>query len=221
MASRYRRASARGVAAHSRRHARPLASGLAAVALVRRGRDLDGGLVSRVLERRRHRRRHAAADRRVLRADAAPDGRADRVAGEGMKVVILAGGLGTRLAEERVTIPKPMVLIGQHPILWHIMKFYASYGLEEFVLALGYKAEVVKNFFLQFADMASDLTVDLGAGTVERRRRHEETWKIHLINTGLDTLTGGRVRRLAPLIRDETFMLTWRRRLQRTARSPV
>ena len=126
-----------------------------------------------------------------------------------MKVVILAGGLGTRLAEETVTIPKPMVLIGQHPILWHIMKFYASYGFEEFVLALGYKAEVVKNFFLQFADMASDLTIDLGAGTVERRRRHEEAWKIHLIDTGLDTLTGGRVRRLAPLIRDEAFMLTY------------
>ena len=126
-----------------------------------------------------------------------------------MKVVILAGGLGTRLAEETVAIPKPMVLIGQHPILWHIMKFYASYRFEEFVLALGYKAEVVKNFFLQFADMASDLTIDLGAGTVERRRRHEETWKIHLIDTGLDTLTGGRVRRLAPLIRDDTFMLTY------------
>ena len=109
-----------------------------------------------------------------------------------MKVVILAGGFGTRLAEETVTIPKPKVQIGQHPILWHIMKFYASYGFEEFVVALGYKADVVKNFFLQFADMASDLTIDLGTGTVERRRRHEEAWKIHLIDTGLDTLTGGR-----------------------------
>jgi glucose-1-phosphate cytidylyltransferase len=126
-----------------------------------------------------------------------------------MKVVILAGGFGTRLAEETVAIPKPMIQIGQHPILWHIMKFYASYGFEEFVVALGYKAEVVKNFFLQFADMASDLTIDLGKGTVERRRRHEETWKIHLIDTGLDTLTGGRVLRLAPLISGETFMLTY------------
>ena len=126
-----------------------------------------------------------------------------------MKVVILAGGFGTRLAEETVTIPKPMVQIGQHPILWHIMKFYASYGFEEFVVALGYRAEVVKNFFLHFADMASDLTVDLGAGTVERRRRHQETWKIHLIDTGLETLTGGRVRRLAPLLSGETFMLTY------------
>jgi glucose-1-phosphate cytidylyltransferase len=126
-----------------------------------------------------------------------------------MKVVILAGGFGTRLAEETVTIPKPMVQIGQHPILWHIMKFYASYGFEEFVLALGYKADVVKSFFLQFADMASDLTIDLGAGTVERRRRQQETWKIHLIDTGLDTLTGGRVLRLAPFVRDGTFMLTY------------
>src|SRR5262245_65273165 len=114
-----------------------------------------------------------------------------------MKVVILAGGLGTRLAEETVTIPKPMVLIGQHPILWHIMKFYASYGFEELVLALGYKAEVVKNFFLQIADMATDLTIDLGSGRVERRRRHEEAWKIHLVATGIDTLTCGRVAVLA------------------------
>lgn len=126
-----------------------------------------------------------------------------------MKVVILAGGLGTRLAEETGTIPKPMVQIGQHPILWHIMKFYASYGFEEFVVALGYRAEVVKNFFLQFDDMASDLTIDLAAGTVERRRRPRETWKIHLIDTGLETLTGGRLRRLAPLLREGTFMLTY------------
>jgi glucose-1-phosphate cytidylyltransferase len=126
-----------------------------------------------------------------------------------MKVVILAGGFGARLAEETVSIPKPMVQIGQHPMLWHIMKYYASYGFEEFVLALGYKAEVVKNFFLQFADMASDLTIDLGAGTVERRRRHEESWRIHLIDTGLETLTGGRVLRLAPFLSDATFMLTY------------
>src|SRR5262252_7395671 len=126
-----------------------------------------------------------------------------------MKVVILAGGFGTRLAEETVAVPKPMVQIGQHPILWHIMKFYASYGFEEFVVALGYKADVVKNFFLQFADMASDLTIDLGTGVVKRRRHHEETWKIHLIDTGRDTLTGGRLRRLAPLIKGATFMLTY------------
>jgi glucose-1-phosphate cytidylyltransferase len=126
-----------------------------------------------------------------------------------MKVVILAGGLGTRLAEETINIPKPMVQIGQHPMLWHIMKFYASYGFEEFVVALGYKAEVVKDFFLQFADMASDLTINLATGTVERRRHHEESWNVHLIDTGLHTLIGGRLRRLAPLIGDATFMLTY------------
>jgi glucose-1-phosphate cytidylyltransferase len=126
-----------------------------------------------------------------------------------MKVVILAGGFGTRLSEETVAIPKPMVQIGGHPMLWHIMKFYASYGFEEFVLALGHKAEVVKNFFLQFADMASDLTIDLAAGTVERRRRHGERWKVHLIDTGLNTFTGGRLLRLAPIIGGETFMLTY------------
>jgi glucose-1-phosphate cytidylyltransferase len=129
--------------------------------------------------------------------------------GDAMKVVILAGGFGTRLGEETVNIPKPMVRIGQHPMLWHIMKFYASYGFEEFVVALGYKAEVVKNFFLQFADMASDLTINLAAGTVERRRRHQERWTVHLIDTGLDTLTGGRVLRLAPIIGGKTFMLTY------------
>src|SRR5215470_3825394 len=126
-----------------------------------------------------------------------------------MKVVILAGGFGTRLGEETVTVPKPMVRIGPHPMLWHIMKYYASYGFGEFVVALGYKAEVVKSYFLQFADMASDLTIDLAAGTVERRRRHHESWTVHLIDTGLDTLTGGRVLRLAPIIGAETFMLTY------------
>src|SRR5215467_11184053 len=126
-----------------------------------------------------------------------------------MKVVILAGGFGTRLAEETVAVPKPMVQIGQHPILWHIMKFYASYGFEEFVVALGYKADVVKNFFLHFGDFESDLSIDLATGTVERHFRQPETWKIHLIDTGLATLTGGRLRRLAPTIGDGTFMLTY------------
>jgi glucose-1-phosphate cytidylyltransferase len=126
-----------------------------------------------------------------------------------MKVVILAGGFGTRLAEETVAIPKPMVQIGQHPMLWHIMKFYASYGFSEFVVALGYKADVVKNFFLHFADFESDLSIDLATGSVERHRRQQEAWKVHLIDTGLNTQTGGRVRRLAPIIGRETFMLTY------------
>src|SRR6476646_914639 len=105
-----------------------------------------------------------------------------------MKVVILAGGFGTRLGEESIRMPKPMVQIGPHPMLWHIMKYYASYGFEEFVVALGYKAEVVKSYFLQFADMANDLTIDLAAGTVKRLRRHQERWTVHLVDTGLDTL---------------------------------
>ena len=87
-----------------------------------------------------------------------------------------------------------MVQVGQHPMLWHIMKYYASYGFEEFVVALGYKADVVKNFFVHFADFESDLTIDLATGNVERRRRHQEAWRIHLIDTGLETLTGGRLR---------------------------
>jgi glucose-1-phosphate cytidylyltransferase len=126
-----------------------------------------------------------------------------------MRVVILAGGFGTRLAEETVTIPKPMIQVGQQPMLWHIMKYYASYGFAEFVVALGYKAEVVKNFFLHFADFESDLTIDLATGSVQRSRRNAENWKVHLIDTGLTTLTGGRVKRLAPIIGDETFMLTY------------
>jgi glucose-1-phosphate cytidylyltransferase len=126
-----------------------------------------------------------------------------------MKVVILAGGFGTRLAEETVAIPKPMVEIGRHPMLWHIMKYYASYGFEEFVVALGYKSEVIKNFFLHFFDFESDLTIDLAAGTVERRRRPQEAWKVHLMDTGLRTQTGGRLRRLASTIGGDTFMLTY------------
>jgi len=129
--------------------------------------------------------------------------------GNQTKVIILAGGMGTRLAEETITLPKPMVRIGQHPIIWHIMKIYESYGFDEFVVALGYKAESIKDFFLHFADLASDLTIDLAAGTVARRRCQQEAWKIHLIDTGLETLTGGRVRRLAPLIGRQTFMLTY------------
>src|SRR5258707_173957 len=126
-----------------------------------------------------------------------------------MKVVILAGGFGTRLAEETVSIPKPMVQVGQHPMLWHIMKYYASYGFEEFAVALGYKSDVVKSFFLHFADFESDLTIDLATGSVERRRRHQEAWTIHLIDTGLETLTCGRLRRLQPLLGSETFMPTY------------
>jgi glucose-1-phosphate cytidylyltransferase len=126
-----------------------------------------------------------------------------------MKVVILAGGFGTRLAEETTAIPKPMVQVGGYPILWHIMKFYASFGFNEFIVALGYKGEVVKSYFLNYGDLGGDVSIDLNRNMIERRHRHEEDWRVHLIDTGVNTLTGGRVRRLASLIGGETFMLTY------------
>lgn len=126
-----------------------------------------------------------------------------------MKVVILAGGLGTRLSEETVITPKPMVQIGGMPILWHIMKSYAHRGFKEFILALGYKSDVVKNYFLHYCDLAGDLTVDLGSNSITRTRTPKEDWIVHLVDTGLHTSTGGRVKRLQRLIGDKTFMLTY------------
>ncbi|MCW4116995.1 glucose-1-phosphate cytidylyltransferase [Aurantimonas sp. MSK8Z-1] len=126
-----------------------------------------------------------------------------------MKVVILAGGFGTRLSEETALTPKPMVQIGGAPILWHIMKSYASFGFREFVVALGYKGEVIKNYFLHYGELAGDLTVDLDRNVVTQTRRPHEDWVVHLVDTGLNTLTGGRLRRLAPLLGGETFMLTY------------
>jgi glucose-1-phosphate cytidylyltransferase len=126
-----------------------------------------------------------------------------------MKVVILAGGFGTRLAEETALTPKPMVQIGGNPILWHIMKCYAHWGFNEFVVALGYKGEVVKSYFLHYCDLAGDLTVDLGRNAVTQTRRPREDWTVHLVDTGTNTLTGGRVKRLQKLIGNETFMLTY------------
>jgi len=126
-----------------------------------------------------------------------------------MKVVILAGGFGTRLAEETSSLPKPMVQIGTYPILWHIMKIYASHGFNEFVIALGYKAEIVKNYFLHYDDLSGDLTVDLRAGRVDKVRRHDEDWLVHLVDTGIATMTGGRIKRLENLLGNETFMLTY------------
>lgn len=126
-----------------------------------------------------------------------------------MKVVILAGGLGTRLSEETSLKPKPMVEIGDRPILEHIMQSYAAHGYNEFVVALGYKAEVVKEHFLNFYAHRSDLTVDLSTGGVKVHDGHKPDWKVHLIDTGLSTQTGGRVRRLRDFVGDETFMLTY------------
>ncbi|WP_376984649.1 glucose-1-phosphate cytidylyltransferase [Bosea sp. R86505] len=126
-----------------------------------------------------------------------------------MKVVILAGGFGTRLSEETVLTPKPMVQVGGAPILWHIMKTYAHWGFNEFVVALGYKGDVIKDYFLHYGELAGDLTVDLRRNSVTQTRRSHEDWTVHLVDTGLKTLTGGRLRRLAHLLGDEPFMLTY------------
>lgn len=129
--------------------------------------------------------------------------------GARVKVVILAGGFGTRLSEETEARPKPMVEIGGRPILWHIMKHYAHHGLDEFVIALGYKADFVKRYFLDYYAVNGDFTVDLASGRVEMRQPRTEEWTVHLIDTGLHTNTGGRVAALADLIGDETFLLTY------------
>ena len=127
-----------------------------------------------------------------------------------MKVVILAGGLGTRLVEETEVRPKPMVEVGGRPILWHIMKHYAHYGFREFFIALGYKGEIIKKFFLDYPCISSNMTVDLNSGEVTRRNnRDAEDWIVHLEDTGDDSLTGERVRRLRPMLGSETFMVTY------------
>ena len=126
-----------------------------------------------------------------------------------MKVVILAGGLGTRLAEETEVKPKPMVEIGEKPILWHIMKHYSHYGFNEFLIALGYKGDVIKRYFLDYFSLNGSLTVDVANGRVQCHNQESENWLVHLIDTGSDTLTGGRVKRLEAWLRDETFMVTY------------
>jgi glucose-1-phosphate cytidylyltransferase len=126
-----------------------------------------------------------------------------------MKVAILAGGHGTRLAEETAVRPKPMVEIGGKPILWHIMKIYAHYGFKDFVIALGYKGVMIKKYMIDYCALSSDLTVDLKNGDIEFHDGNRLDWKVQLIDTGLHTLTGGRIKRLASYIGNETFMLTW------------
>lgn len=127
-----------------------------------------------------------------------------------MKVVILAGGLGTRLSEETHAIPKPMVEIGDRPILWHIMQQYAYYGIKDFYIALGYKADVIKRYFLNFHALESEmLSINLADGSIDAHRTAPIDWRINLIETGLATNTGGRLKRLAPFLSDGTFMLTY------------
>ncbi len=126
-----------------------------------------------------------------------------------MKVVILAGGLGTRLAEETEVKPKPMVEIGGRPILWHIMKHYAYYGFKEFFIALGYKSEFIKRYFLDYYSLNGSMTIDLSNGKVEMQNKDCENWILHMMDTGMQTNTGGRVKRLEPWLRDGTFMATY------------
>lgn len=129
-----------------------------------------------------------------------------------MKIGILAGGLGTRLAEETTIKPKPMVEIGNQPIMWHIMKYYAHFNLTDFVVALGYKGEYIKRWLVDYASLASDLTVSLKDGRVHKHAssNEPENWNVSLVDTGLETNTGGRIKRLQPWLGTEgTFMLTW------------
>ena len=126
-----------------------------------------------------------------------------------MKVVILAGGLGTRLSEETDSRPKPLVEIGGLPIIWHIMKIYERAGLQDFVICCGYKGSMIKQFFSDYFIKTSDITVDLGRQSVEYHRRSEEKWRVTLVDTGIDTMTGGRVRRVAPHLDNSTFCLTY------------
>ena len=126
-----------------------------------------------------------------------------------MKVVILAGGFGTRLSEYTELIPKPMVTIGGKPILWHIMNRYASFGHKEFVIALGYKAEIVKSYFLSLRSVHSDFTLDMSNGQTEVHDQSSVDWKITLVDTGLETMTGGRVKRIQKYVGNEPFMLTY------------
>lgn len=126
-----------------------------------------------------------------------------------MKVVILCGGMGTRLREGTEFRPKPLVDIGGYPILWHIMKNYSAHGFKEFVIALGYKAEEIKTYFLNYRFQVSDLTLKLGSGEIVVHDGDYEDWTVHLLDTGLHTQTGGRVKRAAKFIGHEPFMLTY------------
>lgn len=125
-----------------------------------------------------------------------------------MKVVILAGGYGTRLSEETAVLPKPMIEIGGRPLLWHLMKSFSVHGFNEFVVALGYKGDVIKRYFLQYPDVGSDLRIELGSGKMERQGSIREDWNIELVDTGQDTMTGGRLRRLRDRL-GETFLFTY------------
>jgi len=127
-----------------------------------------------------------------------------------MKVVILAGGRGTRLGAQSEEIPKPMVPIGNKPILWQIMKIYSYYGFNDFIISLGYKAQVIKNYFYQYEIINNDFSIDIGSGKVQYVNKHDENeWKVALINTGLSTLKGARIKRIEKYLDSEVNMLTY------------
>lgn len=126
-----------------------------------------------------------------------------------MKVILLAGGFGTRLSEYTDVVPKPMVPIGGRPIMWHIMRAYAAYGHKDFYLALGYKAELIKEYFLHYRSLNADFTVDLASGNITPHQVDEVDWNVTLVNTGLNSMTGGRVKRMEKFIGGESFMLTY------------
>ena len=127
-----------------------------------------------------------------------------------MKVIILAGGWGTRLGRQAEVIPKPMVPIGDKPILWHIMKIYSHYGFNEFIICLGVRADVIKNYFYQYDAINSDFTIDMSSGDIKYHSSHSENkWKVTLVDTGLDTLKGGRLKRIEKYLDSEINMLTY------------
>ena len=126
-----------------------------------------------------------------------------------MKIAILAGGLGTRLAEETETKPKPMVEIGNKPILWHIMKYFYHHDFDDFIIALGYRGEVIKKYMVDYCSLYSNLTINFQSGNIKTHEAERPGWIVELINTGINTNTGGRIKRLAPYLGNSTFILSW------------
>jgi glucose-1-phosphate cytidylyltransferase len=126
-----------------------------------------------------------------------------------MKVLILAGGLGSRLSEETILKPKPMVEIGGRPILWHIMKIYSCYGFNDFIILCGYKGYMIKEYFVNYYSHMSDLTIDMTTNKITHHANHAEPWRVTLVDTGLETMTGGRIKKVRNYVGDEPFMLTY------------
>jgi len=126
-----------------------------------------------------------------------------------MKVLILAGGLGSRLSEETTLKPKPMVEIGGKPVLWHIMKIYSHYGFNDFIILCGYKGYMIKEYFANYYSHMSDMTIDMTNNTITHHKSHSEPWKVTLVDTGLETMTGGRIKKVREYVGDEPFMLTY------------